>query len=73
MKVVVLSLCILTGVVDAKNDGVIVLEVASPSGSEIEHVLMTSEVLPPDIREGEKVSITAFANKELEKYCQSPL
>lgn len=73
MKVVALSLCILTGVVDTKSDGVIVLEVVSPAGGEIEHVSMTSEVLPPDIREGEKVSITAFADKELEKYCQSPL
>ena len=73
MKVVVLSLCILTGVVDTKNDGIIVLEVTSPYNEEVEYVSMTSEILPPDIREGEKVSITAFADEELAKYCQSPL
>ena len=73
MKAVALSLCILTGVVDTKNDGVIVLEVTSPDRDEVEYVYLTSEVLPPDLQEGEKVSITAFADSDLQKYCQSPL
>ena len=62
MKAVVLSLCVLTGVVDTKNDGVIILEVSSPDQSDVEYVYLTSEVLPPDIREGEKVSITALGS-----------
>lgn len=73
MKAVALSLCILTGVVDTKDDDVVVLEVVSPDGDEIEYVSMVGEVLPPDTKEGEKVSVTALAGRELEKYCQPPL
>ena len=73
MKVVALSLCILTGVVDTKDDGIVVVEVVSPHGDEIEYVSMTSEALPPNVKEGEKVSVTAFTDSELEKYCQPPL
>ena len=73
MKVVALSLCILTGVVDTKGDGVVVLEVVAPRSSEIEYVSMESEAFPPETKEGEKVSVTAFVAGELEKYCQPPL
>ena len=73
MKAVALSLCILTGVVDTKDDDVVVLEVVSPDSGEIEYVSMVSEVLPPGTKEGEKVSVTTLAGRELEKYCQPPL
>ena len=73
MKVIVLSLCILTGVVDTKNDGVVVVEIVPPHGGEVEYVSMPSETLPPNVKEGERVSVTAFTDSTLEKYCQPPL
>ena len=73
MKVVALSLCILTGVVDTKNDGVVVVEIVSPHSDEVEYVSMTSDVLPSNVKEGERVSVTALTDSELEKYCQPPL
>tara|TARA_B100000683_G_C12360790_1_gene502972 strand:+ start:179 stop:400 length:222 start_codon:yes stop_codon:yes gene_type:complete len=73
MKVVALSLCILTGVVDTKNDGVVVVEVVSPHSDEVEYVSMTSDVLPSSVKEGERVSVTTLTDSGLEKYCQPPL
>ncbi len=73
MKAVVLSLCILTGVVDTKNDGVVVLEVSSPAQKEVEYVTLTGEFFPQNFKEGEKVSIATFVGEELQEYCQTPL
>ena len=73
MKVVVLSLCILTAVIDASNDGVVVLELSSPEPDEIEYVSLTTDVLPPGAKEGERVFITTIVDEDLQKYCHSPL
>ena len=73
MKVAALSLCILTGVVDTKNDDIVVLEVSSYNQNEIEYIAVRNEALPTDIKEGEKITITVFTDDDLQKYCQSPL
>ncbi len=73
MKVAALSLCILTGVVDTKNDSVVVLEVTSSDNEKIEYISLVSDTFPPDFKEGNEVTIATFIEDELQEYCQTPL
>ncbi len=73
MQALALSLCILTGVVDVKNDNTLVLEVTTSDQREVEYVTLTSEDFPPTFREGETITIITFLDGELTEYCQQPL
>lgn len=70
MKELVLVICMLQGVIDSQNDGVITLEVSSTTeGVEPIFVHVSNEVLPVTLREGDDVRLTIFTGKEHIQYC----
>ena len=74
MKVITLSLCTLTGVVDVQEDGIVTVELTSPV-SEVgpETVTLTKDQLPPKASEGDTVNLTVLVEDSLVKYCHNQL
>ena len=70
MKAVILSLCTLTGVVDVYDNGIASVVVAPiVQKDEPKIIFLSGEYLPPDISEGDPISLTVLAGPEMGNYC----
>ena len=58
------------GVVDSKNDGLVLFEVTPVvQGDPIAFMSISNELLPPAIAEGDEINLTILTDKSLERYC----
>tara|TARA_A200000159_G_C7146055_1_gene265162 strand:- start:204 stop:419 length:216 start_codon:yes stop_codon:yes gene_type:complete len=69
MKTIVLSLCTLTGVVDALEEGLVSLEVRNQKDQSVEYVSLTNEIINPLVKEGDTISVVVLAGKDTSQYC----
>ena len=74
MKAAILSLCILSGVVDSKEDNIVMIEVSSPvEDVEPEYVVVDSRSLRSKIQEGEEINLRILVDHSMLQYCHNPL
>ncbi len=59
----------LQGTVDSKNDGKILLELVSSDNEDVQFMSMSNELLPPNIKEGDKIYLTVLTDEDTMKYC----
>lgn len=69
MKTIALSLCMIQGTVDSKNGGKILLELVSSDNEEVQFMSMSNELLPPNVKEGDKIYLTVLTDEDTMKYC----
>lgn len=68
MKIVMLSLCTLTGVVDSQERGVITLEVKDQEKS-VEYISISNEIVSPLVKEGDTISVVILAGNDTIRFC----
>ena len=74
MKVAILSLCILTGVVDSQEGEIMVIEIHSPTESiPPSHITIDSRSLEVVPGEGDEIGFEIFVDKTMIQYCHNPL
>ena len=69
MKTIALSLCMIQGTVDSKNHDEVLFEVHSADNKEVEFMSVSNNLLPPDIKEGDKIYLTVLTDEDTMKYC----
>tara|TARA_Y100000389_G_C17305746_1_gene435300 strand:- start:129 stop:341 length:213 start_codon:yes stop_codon:yes gene_type:complete len=68
MKIVMLSLCTLTGVVDSQERGIITLEVKDQEKS-VEYISISNEIVSPLVKEGDTISVVILAGNDTIRFC----
>ena len=68
MKIVMLSLCTLTGIVDSQERGVITLEIKDKEKS-LEYISISNEIVSPLVKEGDAISLVVLAGNDTIRFC----
>jgi hypothetical protein len=68
MKIVMLSLCTLTGIVDSQERGIITLEIKDKEKS-LEYISISNEIVSPLVKEGDAISLVVLAGNDTIRFC----
>lgn len=74
MKAAILTLCILTGVVDSQEEEIMIVELQSPIEAIAPgYITIDSRSLEVSPTEGDKIHFEIFVDETMTQYCHNPL